>query len=117
MARRGYGNRPYIESEGKKTNPTLSPVVVLADTGALAEGLWQVRCGFGASNAATFLLARRNAANDGDVGDVPVLYIPAAATSEILVDFVVEASERIRLTMDADLTGTAAAFLQFEKIG
>ena len=108
------GNLAIVESEGQTTNPGTTNV--MADTGALDGGNYEVRALVGASAAATFALQRRNAANDGNVGDVPVLYVVAGSSAQFTLRYRVEAGERIRLMMHAALTGTAAAALNVEKM-
>lgn len=114
MARKDYGNPPVLDSAGKQTNPTTA--TVLADTGALVAGLYEVRVLLGASAAAIFALERRNAANGANVGDVPAIYVPAAGSLYAVFTYVLEASERLRVVMETNLTGTAAATLQVERL-
>lgn len=112
MALRGDRNPPKTTTEGKKTNPTTS--TVMADTGALPyECIYQVRAILGASDTATFQIQHRNAANDANQVAV-VVYVPANASGEYLVDVTAAAGERVRVMMDANLTGTAAATLNYE---
>jgi hypothetical protein len=112
MAVRDVGNRPILDTQGQLTNPTTSTLI--ADTGALPAGLYEIRVLMGASVAAQFLIARRDAGNSADVGDVPVVYTPAGQTSQIVLLYELEASERVRVMMNAAITGTAAATVQAE---
>jgi hypothetical protein len=115
MAQRAIKNKPFLETEGKQTDPDTTDV--MADTGALTAGIWEFKVSLGASAAATFLVQRRNAANSDDVGDVPVVYVPAGATGQYVYTFEIETGERVRVMMEANLTGTAAAVLNYEKLG
>lgn len=112
MALRSLGNAPIIESAGEQTNP--SDADVIADTGALAAGIYEVRVTVGASAAADVALERRNAANSGNVGDVPVIKVPAGQTCQYVFTYKLELSERLRVIMDDALTGTIAATLNVE---
>lgn len=114
MAVRDFGNKPIVETEGVKTNPTTS--TLMADTGALVAGIYEARVILGASAAASFQVQRRNAANGANVGDVPVIRVPASASGQYQITFELEASERIRVMMNANLTGDGEATLNVEKL-
>lgn len=108
-------NKPFIETEGEKTNPTTS--TVMADTGALPVGIYEFRIFFGATAAAHFQVQRRNAANDASVGDVPVIYAAAGQTGCYPFRLSLEVGERVRVMMDDNLTGGAACSINGEKLG
>lgn len=113
MAIFAAGNPPLWESEGVKTNPSAGDV--LADTGALAVGLYDIRILVGGSAAASWTVNRRNAANGADVGDQPLVYTPAGASQWAQFTMSLEASERVRLKVSA-LTGTACALITAERL-
>lgn len=114
MAVRDFGVVPQINSEGKLTNPTTT--TVLADTGQLIHANYEARLVVGASVAATFVLERRNAANTANVGNVPVVYTPAGQSGEYVFTYRLETNERLRCLPEANITGTAAATLQIERM-
>lgn len=114
MAGRALGNKPLIKSEGEKTNPALN--LLMADTGALAAGTWELRFTVGASAAADFQIQRRNAANTANVGDVVILKGPAGQSGQYIFTFHLEVNERVRVVMDDALTGTAAVAINGEKL-
>jgi len=110
---RAYGNSPRGPfTEGEQTNP--ADDALMADTGALAAGSYEVIATIGASASAHFALQRRNADNDENVGDVPVLYGPAGQSGQYRFLYRVEAGERLRVVMDDSLTGTASVALNVE---
>lgn len=117
MAIRNAGNPPLVGSVAVATNPTSG--TVMADTGAVPYGgLYEIRVILSQSAAAAYNLSRRNAANGGDVSPYPiVLYGAAAQSSEYVWLVTLEASERVRVTMAANLTGTAQAAIQAEAMG
>ncbi len=115
MAMRQVGYGPVIDSTGEQTNPTILGAA-LADTGALPAGVYEVRVTLAASAAAKFAVEHRNAANDAVVDDICVIYIPAGVTAMYLFDFTANLSERFRIKMVADLTGTAAAHIIAKRI-
>jgi hypothetical protein len=108
MAGHIWGNVPIgPETEGEQTNP--ADDAVMADSGAItSRGIYEVLVSIGASAAAHFQVQRRNVANSGNVGDVPVIYGPAGQTGQYRFWFVLEVGERLRVVMDDALTGTAA---------
>jgi len=107
------GNKPVWESEGAQTNPTASQV--MADTGALAEGLYDIRVICGATAAGSWVINRRNAANGADVGDQPVIYTAANTSQWVQVTMSLEAGERVRVT-SGGLTGSASALITAEPL-
>ncbi len=104
-----------LDASVKTTNPTTSDI--LADTGALAAGMYEARVLVGASAAAIFAVQRRNAANDANVGDVVVIYCGAGVSVQHPLRMQIEPNERIRVTMEANLTGTGAAAIMAQRCG
>lgn len=112
---RDYGNPPLGPfTEDEQTNPIDS--ALMADTGALSAGSYEMLITIGASAAAHFAVQRRNSANDGNVGDVPIVYGPAGQSGQYRFLFKLEASERVRVIMDDALTGTAAVSINAERL-
>jgi hypothetical protein len=114
MAVRLSNYPPTFDTTGKQTNPTTTDV--LADTGALASAVYEVRIWVGSSVAATFVVQHRDAANTGNVGDVPVIRSAAGQTAEYLYTMVLNVSERIRVLPEANITGTAEAAVEATRI-
>ena len=106
---------PELYSEGPQTNPTTS--TVMADTGAVSP-VFAAECRIyvivGANAPAAFVVQRRNAANDANVGAAVVVY--ATGSGEYLLSYKLEGGERLRVMMQANLTGTAAASIFVERI-
>jgi len=114
MADRVPGNAPIIATEGSKTNP--SAATLMADTDSLPfDGLYQLRVIAGGSAAGSFDVQRRNAANDSTLTSL-LVYTPAGASGEFVVDLPGLKTERFRVVMPSGLTGTAAASIQAEVI-
>jgi hypothetical protein len=100
----------YLATEGSKTNPT--DTLLLADTGAIATGgIYCVHVVGGSSAAGKVNIQRRNAANDANVGVVPILYGAAGEGIFVELKIEVETGERIRATNNGGLTGTQAVTL------
>lgn len=114
MAYRDYGNKPTLDAGAKETNPDTTDV--MADSGALSAGIYDVRVIIGASAAAIFQVERRNADNDASVGDVVILYCAAGQSAQFALPYVLEEGERVRVMMNANLTGTAAAAINVERL-
>lgn len=114
MAQRTASYAPVIDASAVETNPTTA--TILADTAALPSALYEVRCVVGSSVAAIFVLERRNAANGANVGDPVNLYAAAGQSGEYVFKFEVNKDERFRVRPQANITGTAAAALQVERI-
>lgn len=115
MAIRVPQNRPVLKSVAQATNPSSGNV--MADTGALRAGNYEFRIFPGASATAEFAVQRRNSANGANVGDVVVLYGAAGQTGGYVLTYSLEADERIRVVMNASLTGTAAVAINGERLG
>lgn len=112
---RDYGNPalgPF--SEGEKTNP--ADELLMATSGAMAAGNYEVIVTLGASAAADFRLERRNAADAAAVGNTLVIKGPAGQSGQYRFLFKLETSERISVYMDDALTGTAAVGLNLEQL-
>lgn len=115
MAIRDAGNPalgPFAVAEA--TNPVDDALV--ADTGALSVGNYDVIVTVGASAAAHFAVQRRNAANGANVGDVPILYAAAGQSGQYRFYYTLAEGERIRVIMDDALTGTVACSINAEKL-
>lgn len=114
MADFGLGNRPILDSQGEQTNPTAG--TVMADSGAVPfGGPYEARIIINASAAAQFQVQRRNTANGANVGAVVGLYVAAGQGAQFVLLYVLEANERLRVTMDDNLTGTGWASVQLEQ--
>lgn len=114
MARHDYANPPILETAGAATNPTANDV--LADTGALAAGLYEVAIIWGGTVANGYIVQRRNAANAASVGDIPVFFGAADQTGGAVLVYELEASERLRVLARSSVTGVVCATLQVEKL-
>lgn len=98
------------DSQGEQTNPTTS--TVLATTGAVsATGYYEVIVTASASANAQFQFQHRNAADDGNTSDALGFYILANSVGQFREVVFLNASERCRVMVDANLTGTAWAYL------
>lgn len=113
-------NFPVIrDSQGEQTNPTTA--TVMADSGALSEvvgggGIYEALVIVSTTVNAEFVVQRRNTANDGNVGDVHVFYASANNTVSVPFRFEVERNERIRVMMNANLTGDAVANVIVQRV-
>src|SRR5690349_15346896 len=117
MAVRAAFNPPLTGSVAIANNPTSG--TVMADTGAVpSDGIYEIRVILSQDAAALYKLARRNAANGADVSPFPIaLYGAAAQSSEYVWTVPLNAGERVRVTMGANLTGNAQAAIQAEAMG
>lgn len=110
-------NSIFVQSNGEQTNPTTA--TVLADTGALAPsngGRFLVWVTIASDANAQFDIQRRNSANSANVGSVPTAYVPANDTRQFSFAFTLDASERIRVVPNANITGTCAVTLNYQRI-
>lgn len=114
MSVRDFGNRPLVDASNKETNPTTA--TAMADTGALSAGVYEMRIICGGSAAAIWNIERRNAANDAAVGDIVIVYTAAGQSAQFALTFELEASERVRVMLNTNLTGTAAAAINAEQL-
>jgi hypothetical protein len=115
MAWRTTGNPPIgPESEGSLTNPSANDLV--ADTGAVPfSGIYEARIGVGASGACKFLVQRRNTANDDNVGDVLTLRANTSS-AQFVYTYTLAASQRLRVLVGENFTGTAEAIIEIEQL-
>ena len=102
------------DSTGPQTNPTTA--TVLADTGALPSGMYQVIFVGGCSVAAKLDLQHRNAANDGVVSDTVTVRVAAGQSSQLVFKFAINKNERLRVLPQANITGEAEAALQVFRV-
>ena len=109
-----YSTIPIIDSQGEQTNPT--DATVMADTGVLDSGFYEVLVTASASADAHFDLQRRNTANDGNTGDTIVFYAAAGAPVQLIFTYFVNDGERLRVIMDDALTGTAAVGISATRV-
>lgn len=100
-------------SAGSTTNPGTSDV--LADTGALSAGLYEVRICVGCSVAAAFNFQHRNAAN-GATNETIVIRAAAGQTGEYVFKFNVNTNERLRALPAAVITGVAEITIEATRI-
>lgn len=114
MSQYSRGNAPILDSQGEQTNPGTS--TVLADSGAVPfKGLYEVRIVIGGSVASQFQVQRRNAANGATVGDVVGLYGAAGQSSQFILNYYLDAGERVRVVPDDAITGTAFCSITVEQ--
>jgi len=116
-AQRNVNYAPVIASEGELTNPLDEALV--ADTGALPAGQYEVFALVGASAIAQIKMERRNRANSANVGVVVGgLYVPANQTVPIAWTYEIMRDERIRLLLDdAVAAGTVWGSICAKRIG
>lgn len=114
MADYAVGNKAVFKSVAEATNPTTG--TVMADSGALTAGNYVVGVIVGQSAVARYTVQRRNAANGANVGDTLVLYGAAGQSGQYQLRTPLEAGERIRVVMTADLTGTSSVLVNTEKL-
>lgn len=110
-----YNGYPITtDASAATTNP--ADDAVQADTGALEAGMYEARILCGASAAAKFRVERRNAANDANVGDTPIIYVAAGDTVTAVLRFQIEKDERIRVAMEDALIGNCAVTINAQRI-
>jgi hypothetical protein len=102
------------DSTGPQTNPTTA--TVLADSGALATGMYQVLVVAGCSVAAKMDIQHRNAANGANVSDSVTIRLAAGQSAEFALKFAINSQERIRVLPQASITGEAEAAIQVIRI-
>lgn len=114
----GFGtvtHGPYHDSAGKQTNPQTTDV--LADTGEMETGIYEVRVLIGASAASTFNVQHRNAANGANASDAVLIRAAAGQTGEYVLKFAINnTSERVRVVPETNVTGDAEATVQAIRI-
>lgn len=109
MAMWSPGAYPVVDTQGEIGTPTNGQV--LADTGALPGGVYHVTsvvATYGAGLVKWFVQSR-NAANDANVGDVPILYTQGTATEDVGLELLVNEGGRFRIMADTVSAGTCAA--------
>lgn len=108
---------PVSASEGEQTNPI--DEAILADTGALPPGIYEVLALVSASANSQVKMARRNTANSADISPViGGLYVPANQTVPFAWKFPLNKNERIVLRMDdAQAAGTVWGSLNVQRVG
>lgn len=115
MSLRQANSAPINVSEGELTNP--ADEAVLADSGALPTGQYEVFGVISASANSQVKFQRRNAANDGNVFEGVGLYVLANSSVPIAWHFFVDKNERIRIVMDdAQGAGTVWASLCVKRV-
>jgi len=92
---------------GILTNPAID--TILADSGALAGGQTSVKIIFGGSVAAIATIEHRNAANTVNVNSQVIAIVANQAVEFELPGVTFAASERIRLRLNAAVTGSLQA--------
>src|SRR5688572_28359973 len=105
---------PYHDTTGKQSNPTTA--TVLADTGAMAAALYEVRVFVGCSVSAVFNVQHRNAANDGNVSDTVTIRAAAGQTAEYVLKYPININERVRILPETNITGDGEATVQATRI-
>lgn len=115
-----FANFPVVrDSQGETTNPTTT--TVMADTGAIpadlgGTGVYEVLVVASASARAEFLVQQRNIQNDANVGDAHVFYVPTDVPVAVPFRFYIEVGERVRVMMNANLTGDAAVSVIAQRV-
>lgn len=109
-----YTSAPTIDSQGEQTNPTSG--TVMADTGALSAGYYEVFVTASATVDSQWQLQRRNSTNTGNTGDVTVFYTGISLVGQLLYVYYVDDNERLRLVMDGSITGVAVGCLHVTRI-
>lgn len=111
----------HIEAEGPvldsatTTNP--GNAAVLATTGALRAGFYEVRIVVGSTVDGRVEVARRNSGDSADVGDVVTLRVKSAQPSaEYILRYTLAANERITVRTPAALVGDVDAAIFAEAL-
>ena len=113
-------NFPVLRASiGEATNPTAT--TVMADLGALNDnaggtGTYEALVVASATALAEFSIQLRNANNSGNVGVEHIFYVTANSATAIPFRFTVELNQRLRVVMNANLTGDAVVNLQAQKV-
>jgi hypothetical protein len=106
----------FWDSTGEQTNPTAAGAA-LADSGNLAPGQYECIVTVSATASAQFSIQHRNVADSANLDDPIVVYMVANGSGQFLCNFsVVDSGESIRVKMDTDLTGVAAAHVQVTRV-
>lgn len=117
MAQRSVSEAPVTKSGGELTNPADEAIV--ADTGTLPAGIYEVLALVSASANSQVKMARRDSANAADVGDVVGgLYVPANQTVPFAWKYYLNKDERVVLRMDdAQAAGTVWGSINVQRVG
>lgn len=116
MAIREPGNHPLGPyTEGTVTDPSSGDP--LAETETIPQtGTYELRILAGASAATSITLARRNADDDADVGEVVTMRVPVSASGEWIFHYRAVAGELFRVAAGANLTGDVEAAIWAERL-
>jgi hypothetical protein len=114
MSQRSVSAAPVVDCQGVKTNPTTA--TVMADTGVLPSGNYEVLVMASASATARFEVQHRNAANDAAASDVAPFRLSANAPAEFRAMYFVNYGDRIRVMPTADLTGDGEATIFVQRM-
>src|SRR3990167_9369243 len=115
-----FANYPVIrDSQGELTNPLTT--TVLADTGRITDdkggsGVYEVLILASASAAAEFVVQHRNAGNDTTIGDPVIFYAPAGVPVPVPMRFEIDALDRLRVLVNANLTGDAVVTIFAQRV-
>ena len=115
MAQRLANYPVHRDTQGEKTNPDTT--IVMADTGAIPAGIYEVLVSVSETALAEYAVQRRNVANDANIGDVVVFYGPANSGRDVPLRFEIEKDERVRVMMNASLTGDAVVHVTAQRVG
>jgi hypothetical protein len=104
-----------VNNFGAVTTNPLAASSVLADTGALSAGLYEVRIFVGCSVAAIFKVQHRDSTNASTNSTIN-LRAAAGQTAEYVLKYDVNTNERIRVLPQANITGDAEVSLQAVRV-
>lgn len=107
-----YG--PVIDSTTPQTNPQTTDI--LADSGPMQSGMYEVRVTCGCTVAAVFQFEHRNAANDANVTDPIVIRAAAGQTGEYVFKYHLNTNERVRVRPQANITGGGEASVSLFRV-
>lgn len=103
---------PPVTVCGVRTTDPLA-AAVLVDSGALVAGNYDVRVMASADAAAVLQIEHRNAANSGSAAETPAIFdIGASNPVELVWRVAANKNERVRVAMQANLTGHISASIQ-----
>lgn len=113
---RSTRNSLTVQSAGKSATPADNEI--MANSGAMAAGRYDVRVIVSATLAGVWEILHRNAADDGNIGPITAIRSIATGTAEVEVTFDLAESERVTVIMDGALgSGDGQASLYLEKLG
>ena len=115
MAQR-LSNYPVTRATvAEATNPSDNDV--MADTGALPGGIYEVLCNMSCATAiAKVHVAQRNVDNDADVGAEMHFNIPQDSGRDVPLRFELEKNQRVVIRMAAAQTGTTACNITAQRV-